>query len=111
MSAAAFQDAFVKYLTQFPDLASLGEGDPPAAWQAELEAVSPGAFATIRESSKSTSFDGGSYAVSGTAGFAPMHLVRALYAVRAHRDPDFVNPYTVAAVDARPSGRQVLRFS
>jgi hypothetical protein len=90
MASAAFTDAYVRYLTQFPTRESLGEGNPPAAWKAELDAVDPLAFDQIKATS--LSFEGGNMA--GVSNFEQMQKVRALHAVRAKRDPSYVNPYT-----------------
>lgn len=102
MPSAAFQDAWVKYCTLFPTLASLGSGDPPAAWKAELDAVSPGAFDQVVATS--LALEGGNMA--GQLNFPQMHLVRALYARRAALDEDFANPYDTAA-PAPPVRRQL----
>lgn len=88
MASAAFTDAYVKYLTQFPTLLSLGTD--AATWLAELAAVSPAAFDAV--TATSLSLEGGNMA--GSRNFPQMDLVRALYAVRAARDPDFTNPYS-----------------
>lgn len=90
MASAAFTDAYVKYLTQFPTKDSLGAGDPPAAWKTALDAIDPLAFDQIKATA--LTFEGGNMA--GISNFEQMHKVRALYAVRATRDPDFVNPYS-----------------
>ncbi len=87
--ASAFTDAYVRYFTKFPDKASLGEGATPAVWKAELDAVSGAAFDPILMTAGT--LEGGN--VGGSRNFESMHLVRALYAIRALRDPDFVNPY------------------
>ena len=98
MASTAFADAYVKYLTQFPTLVSLGtpvDGMPPA-WKAELDAVSGGAFDPVTFTA--LTLEGGNAA--GSRNFAQMQLVRALYAVRALRDPDFTNPYTLPIPEA-----------
>lgn len=99
MASTAFADAYVKYLTKFPTLLALGSADAdgyPAAWKAELDAVSSGAFDPVIFTS--LTLEGGNAA--GSRNFAEMHLVRALYAVRAVRDPAFTNPYTQPIPDA-----------
>lgn len=93
MASAAFTDAYVKYLTQFPDKASLGSGDPPDAWAAELAKQQPEAFDPVQ--ARSLNVEGGNMA--GVGNFDAINLVRALYAVRATRDPDYVNPYATEA--------------
>ncbi len=93
MVSTAFADAYVRYLTKFPTLASLGVADAdgfPAAWKAELDAQSDGAFDPVTFTA--LTLEGGNAA--GSRNFAPIHLVRALYAIRAVRDPAFVNPYS-----------------
>lgn len=87
---SAFVDAYVKYCTQFPTLGSLGSGNPPDAWLAELNSVSASAFDPVTFTD--LTLEGGQAA--GRLNFEQMHLVRALYAVRAARDPAFVNPYS-----------------
>lgn len=90
MPSTPFTDAYVKYLTQFPTKESLGAGDPPATWAAELAKQQPEAFDAVK--ALNISLEGGN--VSGVSNFSAIHHVRALYAVRQARDPDFVNPYT-----------------
>lgn len=103
MPSTQFADAYVKYLTLFPSKESLGEDDPPTTWKAELDRVSPGAFDQIRATQ--LTLEGGSLA--GVSNFAQMHLVRALYAVRAKRDTDFVNPYTDEEVPEPMRGKRM----
>lgn len=90
MASEQFHDAYVKYLTQFPTLASLGTD--AAAWLAELNAVSPEAFDALFATSGNV--EGGN--IAGQRNFPAMQKVRALHAVRATRDPDYTNPYSEA---------------
>ncbi len=92
MASTAFTDAYVRYTTQFPTLESLGDvvEGVPKKWQAELDLQSAGAFDPVTMTA--IGFEGGNS--SGSRNFAAITLVRALYAVRALRDPDYTNPYT-----------------
>ena len=100
-SVATYQDIYVHYLTLFPTKDSLGEGTPPAAWQAELDAVSPAAF----DPALATSMDMEGGNVGGQRNFDQVYKVRALHAVRAKRDEDYENPYLEAAPDPLPGKR------
>lgn len=86
-----FQDAFARYLTRFPTKAALGSGTPPDAWAAELAKVDAEAFDPV--TATSVNVEGGN--VAGSRNFNQVVLVRALHAVRAHLDPDYLNPYTI----------------
>lgn len=86
---SAFRDAYVRYFAQFPTLESLGVN--AVAWGAELNAVQPGAFDPVTWTA--VTLEGGN--ASGRSNFAQMELVRALHAIRALRDPTYVNPYTL----------------
>ena len=101
MASIAFQHAYVHYLTTFPTLASLGTA--AATWLAELAAVTPDAFDSTLALSMSLT-DGNA---SGIANFSALLKVRALHAVRALRDPDYTDPYTLAVPAQAPSGVRI----
>lgn len=96
-----YLDALVFYRTLFPTLASLGAGDPPAAWMAEYAKVSPEAF----DSTISTGVNAEGGSVSMVLNFRQSLKVRALHAVRAELDSGYVNPYTVTASEPFPPRR------
>jgi hypothetical protein len=98
---ASYLDALVFYRTKFLDLESLGEGTPPAAWLAELNAVTPEALGSVL----GTSVQGEGGTVSGQRNFDQIFRVRALHARRAELDPDYTNPYTLAAEEPMPRRR------
>ncbi len=101
MSAAYF-DALVHYRTTFPDLESLGTGDPhPDTWKTELDRVSAPAFDALLATS--VNLEGGS--VQGQVNFGQLNMVRALYARRAELDDTYTNPYTEPAALVIP-GKQ-----
>lgn len=87
--SASFLDALVYYRTKFPDLASLGTGNPPATWKAELDVVAPEALDAM--TATTVNLDGGS--VSGSLNFAQVWKMRALHARRAELDETYINPY------------------
>lgn len=90
VSLSDYQDAFVHYLTKFPTKDSLGTGNPPDVWSSELDSVAAVALDPILATS--ANLEGGN--VSGQRGFAMQNRLRALHAVRAERDSDYVNPYS-----------------
>lgn len=73
------------YRMMFPDLASLGSGNPPAKWQAE--------YTRIAESGLAATLITGSTFESGGAtaqkNFPQTVLMRGLLTVRAELDPAF----------------------
>ena len=105
MAGSAYLDALVLYRTQFPTLDSLGAGDPPAAWFAELNKVAPEAFDPI--TGTSVALDGGS--VGGVLNFSQKHKVRALHQRRAEIDATYTNPYLVPANEPLPYVRAGFR--
>lgn len=106
MPAAEYVDAVVYYRTKFPTLESLGEA--AATWKAELDVVAADAFDSV--SATGVTLDGGS--VTGFRNFDAKLRVRALHAVRAELDAEYVNPYTQAIAEPIPSQRMgsVIRF-
>lgn len=98
-----YEDAFVHYLTKFPTLASLGTGNPPADWKAELDLVAATALDPVLATQ--TNVEGGN--VSGLRGFEQSHKLRALHAVRAKRDSTYVNPYTLPMDIPITAGRRL----
>ena len=74
-----------------------------ATWAAELAAVTPDAFDSTLALSMSLT-DGNA---SGIANFSALLKVRALHAVRALRDPDYTDPYTLAVPAQAPAGVRI----
>jgi len=100
MPESAYLDALVDYRTMFPTKDSLGEGDPPAVWEAERQKARVALDAIL---ATSATLEGGN--VSGFRNFPQQHKLRAIYAVRAELDEDYVNPYTLAAEEPVPGNR------
>lgn len=107
MPDPAYLDALVDYRVMFPTIASLGEGNPPAAWE---EARLAARVALDAVQGTSATLEGGS--VSGFRNFPQYHKLRAIYAVRAELDEEYVNPYTLPAEDPVPMQRMgsILRL-
>lgn len=94
MPESAYLDALVDYRVMFPTKDSLGAGDPPAEWEAaRLEAR----VALDAILGTTVTLEGGN--LSGFRNFPQFHKLRAIYALRAERDEDYVNPYTIEAAE------------
>ena len=96
MPEASYLDALVHYRVTFPTLADLGVGNPPAAWKAALDEATEVALAPVLVTSAGGGIDSTS---SGSRNFPQALRLRALHALRAELDPDYSNPYLIAAVD------------
>ncbi|MEQ1862731.1 MAG: hypothetical protein ABMA13_22655 [Chthoniobacteraceae bacterium] len=100
MPNSDYLDALVDYRVMFPTLESLGAGTPPIAWEAERLKARAALDAIL---ATSVQLEGGG--ISGFRQFAQQHKLRAIYAVRAELDEDYVNPYTIEANDPLPGRR------
>lgn len=81
-----FELALAHYRLLFPDVGSLGDGTPPAAWKAEYDrVVSLGLAATLVTSSTFTGGTGG----SGVRNFDQKILLQALHTRRGELDADY----------------------
>lgn|ERR1043166_184037 len=77
--------ALAHYRIQFPDLASLGTGDPPSAWKTEYDRVASTAFSSLLLTH--SAFEGGTG--SGEKLFDQEVLLTALHDRRGELDDDY----------------------
>lgn len=98
------QIALAHYALQFPDLASLGAGTPPATWKAEYDRVMDTALAPILVTG--TGSEGTN--VNAMRNFDQKTMLTALHARRNQLDSTYTAPFAAPpAILGRHFGFQV----
>ena len=99
------QLALAHYALQFPDLASLGTGTPPATWKAEYDRVMDVALAPVLVTG--TGNEGTN--VNALRNFDQKTLLTALHARRNQLDSTYTSPFAnTPLIAGRRLGFQVL---
>lgn len=88
------QLALAHYAIQFPDLASLGAGSPPATWKTEYDRVMDTAFAPVLVTG--TGSEGSN--VNASRNFDQKTLLHALHVRRNQLDETYTAPFAAPPV-------------
>lgn len=94
-----FSLALAHYRLQFPDLAALGSGNPPATWKTEYDRVANISLGQTLVTA--TGAEGAT--VSAIRNFDQTVLLRALHARRQELDPNY-SAMAPSLAGARPMG-------
>lgn len=101
-----FQLAYAHYCLQFPDLASLGTGDPPVAWKAEYDRLVASGLSAVLITSNSQGGDG----TGAIRNFDQRLLLTALHRRRQKLDATYTAPSELPPRDGGQPHGHILRF-